>query len=855
MQRFWTVRFSIKFLLLAFASSFLAAMIVHPTLLLFRQFCVLYQHDTVIPLQNCFNLVSQFHQGGIQLWDRYDHFNLAYTQLTSGIYTFSNLITAGIYILFSWVCKCPGEAMLNFYTIVWHGSNILLRTVGGFLLLSQFTRKPWVILFSLICLNTLLTSELYQGLLTNNLYSYLPLLLYFILRFFNTLKLNDFLAMLVVGTIAVVNSPLFALGYFYLIVHFFLIACIAYAWLNRKSEEKTLSQPVQSQWLKKALKISAVLVFCFFTMLPNFYWAQSLKKDFFIPDSGLHATEGRMKKAFNPQACLQDPTAGYAPVETFFERSLDFSENQMPSSWIFIGASTLLLSFLGLIYGKDKRKFIFLATILLVFFVNVSKQAPPLFLFAHYLNVYTNPFAFLVRSFHMSALLMPVLFLPLVAMGLESIDDLLETKEERFQKKTPLYGIGALLCSMICFSLMSASYLAKSYSIGITLLFLILFYLLWKRSDLSFLYNKKMRWYELSNKFVHCCLAVVLLIELAALSNYLKSDTFNNIKIGSIRRKIAGLDSQFVLDYQNPEILPLREFYSVGHENWGFNDQTHYGLFFQFTPFERFKNKPNIYTQRHIAYKDIHLDPDIFSEDKKKIFTFVSESKEQSSPHFIEEEFTLSEAEVHNNSLGKEYALFLPKQFPSYLSTTIFTLDRANWTLTVDGHRLMATQGKLVSDWTFDVQNIRTGYLTLLLPKLYQGEGKVKLKVKEIDHLVSLWRNEQDCLGWTYDAPSSGHLIVRYPFDSKWRLTIDGQITEIQKGDNYFIQFPLSKGQHKILLEYWPQTMLRFWIALSVICVIFGLIAVISYGIASAFSLKQEETSPLQPYPERFLNV
>ena len=173
----------------------------------------------------------------------------------------------------------------------------------------------------------------------------------------------------------------------------------------------------------------------------------------------------------------------------------------------------------------------------------------------------------------------------------------------------------------------------------------------------------------------------------------------------------------------------------------------------------------------------------------------------------------------------------LPNEFPSHLSTTLFTLDRQNWGVAVNGKELKAAQGKLVTPWTFDVQNVHTGCLTLLLPNDFKERGKIQLKVKEIDGLINLWCNEHDRLGWTYEAPQDGQLVIRYPFDTKWRLTVDDRPAEINKVDTYFIGFPLSKGVHKILLEYWPQTLLRFWIALSMLGTFLGFFGVVGYGL------------------------
>lgn len=785
----------------------------------------MHQHDVEIPRESTAILVSHLSHGGIQLWDRYDQFNLAYTQLTSGVYTLSNLFTAVGYFLLLPFFKYPGEAFHTFHSVVWHGSNMLIRTIGGFLLLRQFTSRPWVIVLSLVYLNTLLTSGIYCGLLTNNLYSYLPLVLFFIIRFFTSLKMDDFLAFLIVASIVVANSPLFALGYFYLVVHFFLFSYGLYLLYHHLvlSKKEPAPTPVKSSSKRFWLKVFLALGLCFLILLPNFYWAKALQQDFFMEGSGFGGTEGRMKQMFNPQAYFERESS-YADPDVLIPKSVDFWENEMSQSWIFIGVSTLLLSVLGMVFGKNKLKHIFFWTILLIISANFAKDASPIFSFAHWITAYTNPFAFLVRGFQMPALLMPTLFLPLIALGLTAMEDFLR-KSSSSERLLP--GLLMILLSISYFALMPASPWAKNYALLMALLFLGLMYSLWKRDGVY------------SQRIVPSFIAVIALGDLMGLSHYLRHDTYATCKVQPAQLNFFNEGEPFLIEYQNPTILPLHEYYSVDNVKLCFNRQTHHGLYFHFTPFERYFSPSDIYSPCPTPYKEMSLDAAKIRQSKAQLFTFDGA---KTPPQFFECSFSLTQAKVKNVPEGKEVSFTLPQDFPSYLATTLFTPDRENCTVYLEDHLLHSAQGKLILPWTYDVQNVQTGMLTLLLPDKFQALSsmKVHLKVKKIENMTALWKNEHDRLGWTYDAPSDGFLTLRYPFDPKWRLTVDGERTSLSASHTYFMGFPLTVGSHNILLEYWPDTSLRLWIALSILCTVLGFFGTVRYGARYTATAQKE---------------
>ena len=84
-----------------------------------------------------------------------------------------------------------------------------------------------------------------------------------------------------------------------------------------------------------------------------------------------------------------------------------------------------------------------------------------------------------------------------------------------------------------------------------------------------------------------------------------------------------------------------------------------------------------------------------------------------------------------------------------------------------------------------------------------------------------------------YSKFSSGEDIrlSNYPYDKKWKIAIDGKPSQIYKANYSFMAVPIRKGNHTILLQYWPDTYLRLALCLSYLMVFFVLIFVFYYGI------------------------
>ena len=133
----------IGFIFLSSFASIVLMALVYPDLLVFHKIVLSHQHDTEIPLLNTFALISHYFNGGVQLWNRYDHMSFSFTQLSSGYYTLANLFTAAIYLFFSPIIERPGEFLQSVHSLGYHAASILMRTIGGYLLLRRFFSICW----------------------------------------------------------------------------------------------------------------------------------------------------------------------------------------------------------------------------------------------------------------------------------------------------------------------------------------------------------------------------------------------------------------------------------------------------------------------------------------------------------------------------------------------------------------------------------------------------------------------------------------------------------------------------------------------------------------------------------------
>jgi uncharacterized membrane protein YfhO len=185
-----------------------------------------------------------------------------------------------------------------------------------------------------------------------------------------------------------------------------------------------------------------------------------------------------------------------------------------------------------------------------------------------------------------------------------------------------------------------------------------------------------------------------------------------------------------------------------------------------------------------------------------------------------------------------EYSFQLPKDLPDYLSTTIFTNDRfLVKALVIQKNEiveLQPAQGKLIRPFTFDVRNMYTDRLTVLLPRDFLMDDHTVYLVYwsgSKKGVANVWKNQPDNFGFDYVAAQNGWLVIHYPYDKRWKMMVDDHPVKIYRVNKSFIGVPIQEGPHHILLQYWPGSILRSLILLSMVLSMMALIGVIGVGI------------------------
>ena len=799
----------------------------------------MWHHDAEIPFEDTFFLVSNFFQGGLQIFDHYDGMNFAFNHLGHGLYTVANICTAAIYIICTPFLKFPGESYHAIYGIVFHAVNMLIRTVGGYVLLRKFKISPIVTVISLVILNTFLSSTMYLGFVAENLYSYFPLLAYFIINFFEKFKCKDFIAIILLLTIAVADCPLLALGYFYQNVNFLMISACVYGLIyhHDRIAVKSMFDYGNIRSILRALSV------CILIILPSLIMFKLLSTDFYVEGSGLGGTHGRLNNMFNPLKYFAPKGETILPLGDFIFKAVDFTNAAWEKSWIFLGASTLMFSLIGILCSRHKAKYIFAVTAVLVLLTNTPLDPHSLLSVAHWINVLTDPFSFLLRSYHMPVLLLPYVILPLVAFGLESCWAMI--RREISSGKSA--GLTALCTGFIFVSAWALPLDQKFFVLTALCIALIFLYVCWQKEERVWGIN---RW-----QWGIILLTMFMAIDVWALREYY----INNQYRGDYRDRglymskndgrhlkpyvFEGFEDSrpFLLEYQNPKILPFREYFRILPTATDPHMHTfhgHYGAFYKYIPLERYFEELDIYKLRPKIYKDFALNIKIYKElaqdQRVVVFSYGGfNGPRQTLPDRIKT-YTL---ELAHANISRQWnlnvaLLKLPVDFPRHEATAIFTADRDRLSLMIDGRAFLPVQGALTDAGSFDVNNVKDGYLAVALHECTDIKGKTaQLTLKQSGDILNIWQNTDDALGFNFLATQDGWLKIRYPYDPKWEIIVDGKRSLVQRIDGYFLGTPLKSGEHKILLRYWPYSPLRILIPISMVLTIIVLIRLVIYGL------------------------
>ena len=815
--------------------------------------------DTVVSMQSAFWMTGQWYQGGVQLFDRFDALSSTYTHLTTGVYNiFNTMIAAGFWVL-SLFSDEPGKLFHHWFLFAFQGIGVILRTCGAYALGYYLSKSRFAALITSVYVNLFCALVFIHmgGLMINHLFSLLPLLLFCYAYYWDTRKSDAIVAIFLLTVLAISMAPLYALGYFYQTVHLYVLEmCWMWIFIDR------CKRPL---WVKgniTMVKFLWIMLLSVIVLLPVLFFAKDLGASFQVDGSGLGGTHGRFNRIFNPIAMMHDTARYYVPPKEIFWHALDFTQNAWMLNGPFLGVGVMILGLMGLILGKHQFKHAFWIASLTMLFLNVNPIEHPLLSWAHWIDGLTNPFCFLVRSFHFAMLAWLMSWGIPVSLGLKACADLVQGKVGGLYGKRLKVVKGILIMALMA-SLLITVVPVKVYVIAMLLIAIFFLFLF----DSPLITQKRI---ALGIVFF----VLFLGIDLFVLKKYIntKSNDMNWAYWDglSVKPRVFGPmyeTTPKILDYQNPKILPFR-FYYRGDPNLIFPLLSEhggiFGVFYHYVALpERIKREACIYVPRwsifrnadkdapmleylhrdermmYMAYDGVVADQVNYNkvldagkdrsivlvgegfEDKVKDPRMLTESP-LDHPQFtqMQYKFDLGDASKKKAANGELMQWRLPKDFPKYLATDVFTLDQQMLRLNINGFDYVPAQGALVIPGTFDVNNIRDGYLTAYVPSDLSNQTTIKATLTSFHpaEILDVWKNTQDQVGLTYNATHAGWWVMHMPYDPKWQLFVNGVKMPLARIDRYFIGTPLGAGEHQILLTYWPQSPLRVLIPLSIVC-------------------------------------
>ncbi len=854
-----------------------------PYVLITHQISFITSLDTATHYIGGFTLLSNLYHGGIQLWNPYDQMPLAFHHLTGTIYNFGNITTALAYVVLSPYVSFPGELFHAIFSVTFFVCALFIRVAGIYLLLSRFCPSRAVLFFATVYGAVVLQPDLLAGFGVAELYSFFPLLTHFILNFFERFRLKDFLLSLGVMAIAIFDFNLTALEYFYQGIHFLILVCMVWAIAKNWKNHRRLfpAGGIFAQWLKAEFnprnlyKIAFVLFFCAVLLLPNIYMLLANYQDYDVA----HETS-RMKNPLSIKAYFSRAFE-VAPQKEFLWRMVDFYNNRWDSSWLFLGFVLIFLVLSGIILSLEDRKYIFMAVAILFWMLNHPRQMISWGSLAHWINALTNPLKFLPRSSGMTGVfLLSFVLLPLATMGMQSLYDLWVRKSTPPAKTLRLALLALSLTGLVVLNFSKVSHPAQWYLLGESAVIFLIIRFLW--SPLSPTPNGHVV------KGLGIGLFLALMIpEILAMRFYIANCWDNNVVSP---RLVKGLEKRgFIgVDYQNPEILPRRDYYNNflvqspgGAIRNAFLVKTPLnmpGLFYRYTNLRKQFGPPENHFPRHRMFSELASDRSlqeyVLRDTVMYFFTdqavasgegvleeILKEHRERgvvmAEGIFPNESTTLGGLTENREPLKKRqvfltkvdlpleaskisirdklvyYAFELPEDFPDHLSTGIFSIDQLLFQVHMGQRALKPVQGQFVRPGTFDLQNVSTRQLIVAvsLDDIPQDPGFTFYYLPGGSaNLGKIWKNQPDNFGFDYTAPQDGWLVLHFPYDKKWQATLDGQGVPIHRVNKIFMGLALKQGEHKILLRYWPGTLLRPLIGLSLVLFVGGIFLVMGVG-------------------------
>jgi hypothetical protein len=852
---------------LSLAISAIVMIVSFPDLYARLNYSLIRFQDTEFLYFGLFQLVQDMVHGRVQLWNHYDEMPLAYFYLT-GMMTYAHVLAAAFFVSTQGLFQDTAHYFYAVSVLVFNAIPTVVRTIGLYLLLRLFTRHRPTLLLSTALGSSIFNPQFHLGLNCTPIYSFLPLVMFFVLRFLQTLAGRDLLFGFLVITACVASNPLVGLGYFYQGVHFFLVTSLVWYVVSQPGNDKLAATLRRFSALLTArrfyIALGMTLALAGAIMLP---WIWLLLSTYFDYELA-HATS-RFAEPFTVLGYFHKAHFAANPW-LFFTKQLDYSNNEWVVQWVFVGWTCIFFVLCGLVLSPDSRKYIFAGAIFLFWLIQFPRNPLSPFGAAHWINALTNPFSSVLRSAHMTgAFLLPTMMLPLFAMGVDRMRCLLLDPTERVEAKRIWLLVLAVAAVIVCA-------LAPARSWGLKLSASAVLYIVAPGLLAMLVLGSLVVLEHRRTAAVRLCMAsvfvVIFLGDLWASHKYFSQ---MGDKMGMMAHEIEGIPpsvNPVGIDFQNPLITPVREHYTNRHigqvKPFFITDPNNMqGIFYRYTNLEKFFAAPNNYKPRHASYAVLASDATLQEYVRRdNRISFVADAAIPYGPGVLRTLLaegldrrlvavdadglaSVTDPEAMRRLIGaapiatdqvlvaalrfrdarlmdvqaglRRYAVDLPAGFPRTLASGVFTDDRGFLSVRVGQAELAPAQGWLIRPLQYDLQNIRAGTLQFSLAPGPEAAEDLPIEVRYRSttpmNPISMTRMEPDRFDFRVDLSRAGWLVLHQPYDANWHTTVNGRPQRAYRANGAFVAFPLSAGRSLVSMEYKDASPLRYLIPLSII--------------------------------------
>jgi len=800
------------FLAAEISITFIVYTLLFPEIFFGRNFSFLRFQDTEFEFLGSRLASDFFLNKSFPLWNWWDSSNFGFSFL-SGALNYPSIFTGALFAAIK--SFSPGSININSFYDLHKFSYILLpllvRSYGMMKLSRAMNISIPVAIFSGVWLSIFIGYTSLLGLTIATVFSFLPLLFYYVLSFYRSHSFVYIGKTLLVFLFVALCYPLVFFGYFLQVVHLSLWSFIIWQIFRGGVIVKTKILIVVI--LGSDTKIKLALGCCFFSifLFLTFMYDQEFSK----LDFGVNSRISRI----NPFSYFFSPHMG-ADVKYFPGISLVSSKPMWTSQFQFLGIVFLLFTVVGLVKARSSLKWPLFALILLLLGIQFPRNEIGFGLIPHSLTAFSNPFSFLLRSAHMSgAFSIPYLLIPFFMVGAQFF-----FKPSNFSKFNPRDKLFSLLIiSGLCSSTFILFYSIREFSIiSISLTVVSCFFVFFGLWYFFFSVSQ-------GNVKKFFFVLILIFFDLFSLSSYVEPVTR---AMAPNLSYVEGINRQIIPDFINPTVkkTPLIQFRDrTGCVNSyiacdPINAQ---GYLLGFNDIGKYSDKGNEYKPRHESFVSLGepgSEASDFLQNSNDFLICLLDTSTSDPENFCDEIesswnqvfVTAPEFPHLRNSNFDTYSIYLGNtESIQNRSSSNYYRSIPNVQVIVNDSPLSPVDGFLYDSYQFDLSNIKEDYLYFTLP--------ANEKIVDVNLYVSTFKSFDpftfvstgNSLLFSLDLPESKDSVLKIPYDKDFRIFINGKVAEFNKSFGSFIGLELNGGVSQVEIVYNPDSRLHIYYLLS----------------------------------------